>query len=218
MSIELANLPATIGFYTCELSSLPASLAQTITLPANLSTAVESRQREYLAGRYCALKALKAIGKICTPPEQDLQGAPCWPQGYVGSISHNHHHAMAAVALQQHHQTLGIDIETCFHAPELHADIFTRSEQDRWSRDLDGWLPTLVFSAKESLYKALFPLTRVQFYFHDAELVAINPHGFTLRLCTTLNSHWTRGACINGSWSRHGDEIITLIAPPARPR
>lgn len=133
-----------------------------VTLPDDLTQAVPKRRAEFLAGRFCAALALRQVGMIETVPRQGR--APVWPDGVAGSISHRKDRAVAAVS--RHHRFVGLDCEGYVandRAMQLSASIFTEAE----SRLRPDALPygrffTLVFSAKESLYKALSPrLTRV---------------------------------------------------------
>ena len=64
-----------------------------LTIPAAdralVDRAVPLRRAEFIAGRWCAHQALRAISMPATAlPTGDL-GAPCWPAGAVGSITHD---------------------------------------------------------------------------------------------------------------------------------
>jgi 4'-phosphopantetheinyl transferase EntD len=98
---------------------------------------------------------------------------PIWPQGFVGSISHAQGVAVAAAAQANHYQSLGIDIEghTDFSTALLRRilspaefDHVTSlaSKRTEWGR--------LYFSAKEAVYKCVWPLTRVRPRYTEVEL------------------------------------------------
>ena len=133
--------------------------------PAQASAWSAKRQSEFLAGRYCAMKALTATAEMGTslstsqiPLRDDRR--PQWPAGFVGSISHSDNRAIAITSSDRLFLGLGIDCETQF-SDSLAAEIAP------WllhKNDLDchlgipinyGLLLTLIFSAKESLFKAL---------------------------------------------------------------
>ncbi|MFI6456362.1 4'-phosphopantetheinyl transferase [Streptosporangium amethystogenes] len=130
---------------------------------AVISGAVEKRRREFTTARWCARDALGHLGYPPVPVLPGARGAPVWPSGVVGSITHCAGYRAAAVARSGDITTLGIDAEPNKPLPsgilevitvdeELHrvTDLLRRDPSVRWDR--------LLFSAKESVYKAWFPL------------------------------------------------------------
>lgn len=145
-------------------------------LPEDLAKAVPKRRSEFLAGRLVAALALRQAGLAETVGRNGR--APVWPEGAVGSITHSKDRAIAAVST--HYRGVGLDCEALVSADramQLAAVIFTEAE----ARLRPDALPfanffTLVFSAKEALYKALSPrLDRVP-DFLDVTLTGLN-HG-----------------------------------------
>src|SRR5438874_13378259 len=65
---------------------------------AAVASAVPSRQREFATGRACARQALAALGVAPVPLDRGAGGAPAWPAGGVGSITHCAGYRGAAVA------------------------------------------------------------------------------------------------------------------------
>ncbi|WP_150912599.1 4'-phosphopantetheinyl transferase family protein [Marinobacter halotolerans] len=193
-----------------------------ITPPLSITGAVEKRQAEYLAGRLCARQCLLATtGNSVTPARGD-DGAPIWPDGCVGSITHTQGWAAAVAGPKPHFAGLGLDAETLLsdrRATALARKILTPAEQKRFQVELDehaGWLVTLVFSMKESLFKALYPLTGQRFYFQDAELVSQTEDGTgRLRLLTELSAQWPAGREIDAQFVVENDHAISLVAVPA---
>ncbi|MEM7792797.1 MAG: 4'-phosphopantetheinyl transferase, partial [Verrucomicrobiota bacterium] len=47
-----------------------------------------ARQQEFIAGRKCARAALAELGQLHGPILANGKGAPVWPDGFVGSITH----------------------------------------------------------------------------------------------------------------------------------
>lgn len=138
---------------------------------ALVSRAVSSRRREFALGRWCARRSLRSLGFRSVPLLRGAGGEPLWPEGVVGSISHSQGHAIAAVALRGRGPTsLGIDLEAVGRLPaDVLGLVATRAERRRLladhPTDLDGGL--LLFSAKEAIYKAWYPLTRRRVGFED---------------------------------------------------
>lgn len=148
------------------------------------------RRREFVTARRCAREALAKLGCPPTPILSGDRGAPVWPTGIVGSITHCASYRAAAVGRADAIASIGIDAEpnealpagvlTTIALAEEHADVesLTRAHPSiNWDR--------LLFSAKESVYKAWYPLTRRWLGFEDAELnIAVDTRTFTARLLT----------------------------------
>ena len=138
--------------------------------------AVDRRRREFAAGRRCTRLALSqlhpALGDVGIPIGPDR--APLWPPGVVGSITHCAGYCAAVVARRDRFAGLGLDAEPNAALPDGVEALVCTSAERAWLRTSppdDGvhW-PTLVFSAKEALYKAWAPLTGRWLGFEDAEL------------------------------------------------
>ncbi len=152
-----------------------------VPLPPSLSRAVPRRRREFAAGRRCAHEALeRLLGRcIVAPIGTGPLGAPLWPPGVVGSITHGHGFAAAVVARSTASAGLGIDSERIVSralAEEIAPQIVTAAELEALDHDgLDpATLLTVVFSAKESVYKCLFPLVGRYFDFHDVHAARVH--------------------------------------------
>ncbi|MBR9883497.1 MAG: 4'-phosphopantetheinyl transferase superfamily protein [Oceanospirillales bacterium] len=186
----------------------------TVTLPQPLRRAIPARQLEFRVGRLCAQKVIHSLTGESLCPGRGAHGEPLWPSGVVGSISHSGSRVLVAAARESDVPALGLDIEALFDAPELADHILTPQERVRFHHRIDSQLLTTVFSAKESLYKALFPLTSTAFYFHDAEVIDCTDNGrIRLRLLTSLSEHWPAGALVQARWCRLENYIVTAALP-----
>ncbi|WP_163550225.1 4'-phosphopantetheinyl transferase family protein [Candidatus Frankia nodulisporulans] len=142
---------------------------------ALLARAVEKRRREFTTARICAHKALRQLGLPPAPILPGPRGAPGWPAGVVGSITHCAGYRAAAVAWSRDVYTLGIDAEPNEpNPPGVTHEITVADEADRLaaltaSHPAVRW-DRLLFSAKESVYKAWFPLAQRWLGFEDAHL------------------------------------------------
>ncbi len=189
-----------------------------ITLHASLSNAVAKRKAEYLAGRWCARAALAQLG-VDGLPGLNSDRSPAWPEGTLGSITHSHGVAEVMVADARDWLTVGLDTE-CWVNPERAARLERELLTEEELKALAGMSPlqranrlTLIFSAKESLFKALYPLTGKRFYFHDA--VRRQPNSLTL--LRTLSEEWPRGTQIPFRWRERQHSVLSWIALP-KPR
>lgn len=139
---------------------------------AQLGWAVENRVREFATARMCARRALERLG---VPPTAIMRGPhrePIWPSGIVGSITHCSGYRAAAVAAKSRVLTVGIDAEIHQELPTgVLAEVTSASERCRLAEHPGGihW-DRLLFSAKESVYKAWFPVTGVWLDFEDVEV------------------------------------------------
>lgn len=144
-----------------------------------IARAVEGRRREFITARRCAREALRAFGYQDAPIRPGPKRAPQWPPGMTGSITHCAGYRAAAVAHAADVDLIGIDAEPNDPLPDGIAESITVSGEPAMLDRLTGTHPgthwgRLLFSAKESVYKAWFPVTRRWLGFEEARL-AINP-------------------------------------------
>lgn len=141
--------------------------------------AVEKRRREFVTARHCARQALAQLGVAPQAIPTGERGEPLWPEGVVGSITHCEGYRACALARSESLLTVGVDAEVDEPLPDgVLADIVLPAERldlRRLAAKQPGinW-DRLIFSIKESIYKAWFPLARCWLGFEDAE-VTIDP-------------------------------------------
>ena len=148
-----------------------------------IAHAVPARRGEYATVRSCARACLGRLGYPRVPILPGVGGAPIWPAGVRGSLTHCAGYAAAAVALLPQVSAIGIDAEPDAPLPDGVLDLVaTPAEQERLTatRRVPGgpnW-DRLLFSAKEAVYKAWFPLVGEWLDHQQAEIL-INPHDQT---------------------------------------
>jgi enterobactin synthetase component D / holo-[acyl-carrier protein] synthase len=140
-----------------------------------LAGAGERRRDQFTRGRVCARRALGALGITPQAIPVGPRGAPVWPPGTVGSITHCAGYCAAAVAGAEDVVALGIDAEPNTPLPpRAIARVASERELAAIDHDLvarEGVSPgKLLFSAKEAVYKAWFPLTGAPLGLRDVEL------------------------------------------------
>lgn len=184
-----------------------------------ISSAVEKRRREFATARACARTALRGLGVEPLAIPAGERGEPCWPAGVVGSITHCDGYRACAVARAQQIVTIGIDAEPHAALPEgLLADI-ARPEELPLLRRLQRERPEvhwdrLLFSAKESVYKAWFPLARRWLGFEDAVL-SIDPTAGTFTACLLVRGPDAGSGplrALRGRWTACDGVVATAIA------
>jgi 4'-phosphopantetheinyl transferase EntD len=192
--------------------------AGAVLLPAEeaaISRAVASRRREFTTVRHCARLALAKLGQPGAPLLPGERGAPQWPDGVVGSMTHCAGYRAAAVALAAEVRTIGIDAEPHQPLPGGVLPVISlpaeRAALDALAASHPGvcW-DRLLFCAKESVYKAWFPVTRQWLGFQQAEITIMGNGGFEARLLPDAPPLTS----FSGRWLVRDGLVLTAIAEP----
>jgi 4'-phosphopantetheinyl transferase EntD len=160
------------------LAEMPPERADPAALAAEelqqIARAVPKRRQEFAAGRLLARRLLGDMGLGIEALVSDADRVPRWPAPVVGSITHCRSLCAVAVVPRALSLGIGLDVEPAEPMkPDLVPYILRESESARlreWPvrwRELAG---ILTFSAKESLYKSIYPTHRVFLDFQDVEL------------------------------------------------
>jgi 4'-phosphopantetheinyl transferase EntD len=122
----------------------------------HVAQSAPKRRRDFALGRACARAALAELGHGDAVIAKGEGGAPLWPPGIAGSITHTVGYAAALVGESNRFAGIGIDAERVGGVtPDLWPRLFTGAEQDRLRTEADPLhAATLFFSAKEACYKA----------------------------------------------------------------
>lgn len=145
-----------------------------------------SRREAFVAGRIAIGRALVTAGHSRPVVLADRDGVPVLPDGYVGSIAHKHGRAVAVVAPTDLVPAVGIDLEFDDQQDEaglaMSVSLPTEAANfDILAADGDVTSPaTLVLSAKEAVFKAVFPTLRGRFDFDDL-ILSFEPGGRRFR-------------------------------------
>ncbi len=162
-------------FFALEQSMEPDLPAEVGHYPG-IETYSEKRRDDFLRGRYCADQAaLEAFGLRFSSLPANSDRSPAWPPGVVGSISHSRVWTGAAVAKDDLLHSVGLDFESVGRVQaKLDSKIMTEGDLKLHKALTEEELRTVIFSAKESLYKAIFPIKKEFFYFDAASVVEID--------------------------------------------
>jgi 4'-phosphopantetheinyl transferase EntD len=131
---------------------------------ALIAGAVAKRRDEFTTARHCARLALAELGVPPAPILRGVRGAPVWPDGIVGSMTHCPGYRGAAVARAGEVSGIGIDAEVHGPLPVGVLDLVSSQRERAHLAELAQLRPEvqwerLLFSAKESVYKVWSPLT-----------------------------------------------------------
>jgi 4'-phosphopantetheinyl transferase EntD len=175
-----------------------------------IANAVPHRRAEFTTGRACARRALAELG---VPPAAILSGVqrePLWPDGVVGSITHCAGFRAAAVGRAAQYRTIGIDAEPDEPLPDgILALVSLPVERSQLKHAVDVHLDRVLFSAKESVYKAWFPVARRWLAF-DQAIIALKSDGtFDVRVLVPGPIDGMRGR-----WLVRERLVLTAVVAP----
>jgi enterobactin synthetase component D / holo-[acyl-carrier protein] synthase len=184
-----------------------------------ICSAVEGRRREFITARRCARRALAGLGHPAAPIRSGPHREPLWPAGVRGSITHCAGYRAAAVTRHDDLAAVGIDAEPHAPLPDGVRESVTVAEERAASAGLPPGVhwDRLLFSAKESVYKAWFPLTGRWLGFEDACL-SIDPAAATFRARILIDGTRLDGEApltgLTGRFTVGRGLIITAVAVP----
>ena len=182
---------------------------------AYAATVVDKRGREYSSGRRVAREGLKRIGVAPVEiPSEDRR--PVWPEGVVGSIGHSGGLAAAIVGPGEAFVGLGVDVETENAVSGTTAQrLLTEAEH--------AWLPapewrTMIFAAKEAVYKSVNPTVREFLGFQDVEIdVDESVGGFRARCLEGARPSAAPIATGRGYWALYRAHwLVVFVIPSGR--
>jgi 4'-phosphopantetheinyl transferase EntD len=203
------------------VAEVRGDIAEAILFPEEkeaVGRAVEKRRREFRTGRACARAALAQLGVGAQAIPSGPRGAPRWPAGIVGSITHCEGYRACAVARSADLLTIGIDAELDAPLPEGVIGDIALSEERRAldllaAEDAGVSWDRLLFSAKEAVYKAWFPLADRWLGFEDARVeIDRERHTFSARLLVAgprVEDRELRG--FSGRWLARDGLLLTAI-------
>jgi 4'-phosphopantetheinyl transferase EntD len=188
---------------------------------AVIAKAVDKRRREFTTARACARAALAKLGVPAVPIVPGFRGAPQWPAGVVGSITHCDGYRACAVAHENDIVTIGLDAEPHDELPDGVLKAVSLAPERERLAELTAAVPgvcwdRLLFCVTESVYKAWFPLTGRWLGFEEA-CVDFDPasQSFAARLLVAgpvVNGHALTG--FTGRWLIGNGLIVTAIVIP----
>ena len=192
-----------------------SALESLYVLVPNLEIANKKRSNEFYSGRWCAGEAIYEVIGQRLLPMRHVDRSPIWPKDVVGSITHTDEFACAMVARADQVRRLGIDLELVDKVASvdgLDEQIASVKERDLFNAwDKDQFL-SLLFSAKESLFKALYPECRVYFDYLDAEAVSVDSESIVLCLLRNLNDSFEAGNSFNIRYHFENRHIFTYLS------
>lgn len=160
------------GVVAAELFEDPPGLAPHPLEAPLVAKAVDKRKREFTSARHCARVAMGKLGVDPAPIMRGKSGAPQWPKGVVGSLTHCDGYRGAVLGYAMQVRSVGIDAEPHDALPDGVLDAVSLEQERTWlaTSGNDLHWDRLLFCAKEATYKAWEPLTGRWLGFEDAHI------------------------------------------------
>ncbi len=211
-----------VVIYHCEFAkdhfkdSLFGELA--VAYSDTLDRAVAKRKAEYLAGRFCAKQALAKHGIENFVIKSDKNRAPLWPGGIKGAITHSNHNALVAVNNSPDVLGIGIDVESVMTDKTMNdvKEAIVKGNEHRFltiPEATAGTVVSLIFSIKESFFKAAYPSTGFYFDFDavTVDVLDFDKNTFSLTVNQDLNPKIRPGMQYSGQFCFLGEQVLSLL-------
>lgn len=195
-----------------------------IIFPQSLAKAVPKRKAEFLAGRIIVREAMIAMAL----PTRDIpignNREPCWPKGIAGSITHSGNQVFCLVSKKNN--CIGIDYEEIIsteNVADIQRSVVSIKEVILFSEVSSDYnkILTLAFSAKESLYKALYFSVQKYFDFLDVTIISFQDEisddgssllSLTLEVNIDLNKDVYKGRAFKVLYQWQDAGVLTFIS------
>ena len=174
------------------------------------------RKAEFKLGRICAHEALKRFNLESVPILRNpYTREPCWPESIHGSITHSGNLSAVAVGSTRDISGIGLDLE------DLSRKIDFKLRKHICLKDELEWLKKfkpeqanrnlrIIFSAKESIFKCLFPISKTYLHFKDANInVNLDEYNFSYKLSRACSGITEVGFEHKGFFAIKNDFLLT---------
>lgn len=206
--------------YTLELVDILQIWQQyDLARPNYLLNAVPKRLNEFYVGRILAQAILQQHFSCLDSITSMSERLPIWPKDFRGSISHARDQVVVAISSQADY--LGIDIEHIVDenfAKDSAALILTLAEQYLWKTGQIQGLNfreylTLIFSLKESLYKAVYPVAQSYIDFLEASVEQFDFENKSVQLsfCLKVREKYGLLEHYQGYWQIQDNTVLTWV-------
>ena len=178
----------------------------------------QKRRAEFTLGRICAHGALSRFGLESEPILRNPETRePCWPDSIWGSITHSAGFVAVAVGLKKEIQGVGIDLESLSRSVNFNIkrQVCVDSELE-WLESLPAEQANralrIIFSAKESIFKCIYPSTKTYLSFKDAA-VSVNEteKNFTFTIFKSFPGIIQHGFTHHGRYSEMDKMLLTSV-------
>jgi len=207
-TLRCGNISASVIFSCDKISE--EDLLKTL-LPAEIDKAnsfgSNKRKSEFKKSRWLIRQFINPKEPLISPKGVSYLN---WPEGTIASLSHKKDAIAFAIVSNEKYLGLGIDVEYCHGVKEkLAPKICSESEIEYLKKICDesdkGFdvLLSVLFSFKEAVFKAIFPLGNIWFYFDDFEVCKIDLADGRIEGCLlkTASQFNAKNSIITGSFN-----------------
>lgn len=181
-------------------------------------TMAPKRQAEFRLGRHCTRMALRRLFVHDYPILIGDDRVPIWPEGIVGSISHTDGYCGVAVACRSEVPSIGFDVELIRNIDSNVWRLVCTQMELQWIALLSQYEQPrhqcLLFSAKESVYKCQYMVTKRRLNFRDVQITLDTDTGtFQAMFLADAGATFPAGYSLTGSYlfgSKHVFTGVTL--------
>ena len=195
-----------------------------ILFPKSLAKAVPKRKAEFLAGRIIVREAMEIMALPIIDIPIGVNRAPHWPKGVSGSITHSGNQVFCL--LSKKNNGIGIDYEEIISgedAANIQRSIVSEEEVSLFSEVSSDYnkVLTLAFSAKESLFKALYFSVGKYFDFLEVTIISFQDKlsgvssslpSLTLEVNVDLNEDILKGRAFKILYQWQDAGVLTFIS------
>lgn len=178
----------------------------------------EKRRVEFAIGRAAAHLALKQLGSEITEPIlHGPGGEPLWRDGIAGSITHCFPWSAAVVVNSSNHFVIGVDLETTdgIQGTDISHLVCREAELDWVRRGNFKERLTMIFSAKEAVYKAFYPVCLRYIDFKEVGLTWFPEHNcFQAEFQERLRTDLLWGEVCAVHCRRHAEMVFSCVIRP----
>ncbi len=179
-----------------------------------IKNSVLKRQQDFATGRWCVKQLFKELNINSTAILSGTAGEPIWPKQICGSISHTTEAYCAAIAYKKSFISIGIDIEQRNRIISDDA-IQHFMNPNEMKNNTNQEYAKIIFSAKESVFKLLYPIIRKKFYFQDVSIIPnLNKKTFDFILNKNLSKAFKTGYIGTGNIFFNNKWIFTICSLP----
>jgi len=178
----------------------------------------ERRRAEFSTTRVLAHLAMERAGLPQAPVLRKTDRSPHWPDGIRGSLTHSR--GLAAAAISTTLAGVGIDLEQQGRLSEAAAARILTTGEYATLRDLGDdfrWFATLVFSAKEAVYKSIYPAVGLYIGYREVT-IALDRETASFTACYVGNN--PANAALEagrGEWWCIADVVLTRFEIASNP-
>ena len=210
--------PEFISFFCENLSSSHDFLLHPEEEKISDSFGSSKRRDEFSLGRYCARRALSKFEMESVPILRNTESRePFWPKTVRGSITHTEGFAAAAVGMTKDVSGIGIDLESLSKVVDFNIRRHVCVEKEQKfleslnDKQANQYL-RIIFSAKESIFKCFFPISKTYLSFKDAEIIIDKKNSeFSFLLTKACTGITSAGFQHSGRFSINNDLLLTSI-------